>query len=432
MIAILTKPSDQISLADINELTKRKVRESETLEFKETLPSQNQQPDPWMEGNGKIGRPAKKKILEESVAFANAYGGALVLGIVDHDGAAKSISPIPRCEKLARCLEDVFMDSVRPQLPRSEIVAIRTHDDYGVLVIRVPKSHLAPHRVELTRECPVRRSDRCEHMTMREIQDMTLNLQRGLQRVDETLKRRSELFSKEFEYLPTPTNAFGVRLTAIPVFADAIRIPGLTLTNGQLDPDYELPSQDVIRRCSGRNDRHRLVGVPLCYFRHLSRWEPRLRAVRAEESGPAFLPDGAISFKGYRELHTNGLLELGFLSVKTDTNKNRYTLHVELPVVEFANLVTWAHRVRAQAGAPATEYAIDVQIQATAPCQVRNAQASRPQDLGTFLTGSINFPHYSLGEPEAFPDLVETFERDFWNAFHNEIGNRQGSLSIDV
>ena len=187
----------------------------------------NGDPDLWMTDEDRIGDRAKKEILEKAVAFANAYGGALLLGIRESDTkppVASAITPIPRCKDLAERLKLVFRDCVEPQLPRSEIVGVPTQDDSGVVVIRVGKSRLAPHRVTTTLVCPIRRQDRCEKMTMREIQDMTLNVSRGLECLDRRLSERSERFQREeFKRLATPEDAFGIRLTAAPV-GDEIRI----------------------------------------------------------------------------------------------------------------------------------------------------------------------------------------------------------------
>ena len=114
----------------------------------------------------------------------------------------------------------MFRDCVEPQIPRVEIVAVPTCGDGGVVVIRTGRSRMAPHRVKPTRKCPIRRSDRCEEMTMREIQDLTLNLSRGLERLERRLRMRSERFAREFKCLATPDQAFGIRATAVPIGED--------------------------------------------------------------------------------------------------------------------------------------------------------------------------------------------------------------------
>lgn len=200
MINLLSMPVAQIRISDIESLIESKIPEGEQVEFKEELPAKDRS-DPWMSGGDKIGDRAKNELLKEAVAFANGHGGVLLLGIGESDtkpAVADKISPIPRCVDLVERLKLVFRDRVEPQLPQIEIFAVPTEDDSGVIVFRVGKSRLAPHRVTKTFVCPVRRADRCEEMTMREIQDMTLNVTRGLERLERQLEKRAERFQKPF------------------------------------------------------------------------------------------------------------------------------------------------------------------------------------------------------------------------------------------
>ena len=194
MIEILSRPVDRIGIGDIDSLIAMKVPESEQIEFKVRLPTKRHSADPWMSDEARIGDRARDAVLEEVTAFANAFGGALLLGIRESDAkppVAEEIAPVPRCTELAERLKLMFRDCVEPPLPLIEIVGVPVRDDCGVVVIRVGKSRLAPHRVKTTLVCPVRRQDRCEKMTMREIQDMTLNVSRGLERLDKRLQERT-------------------------------------------------------------------------------------------------------------------------------------------------------------------------------------------------------------------------------------------------
>ncbi len=221
MIGILSRPAEKISKQDIQSLIDSQVPEGEKIEYKRELPESGH--SDWI-GKEKIRDKAKDKILKESVAFANAHGGALLLGIDESKTkppVAAKISPIPRCKALAERLKMVFRDRVEPQLIRPEIFAVPTDGDSGVVVIRVGGlSRLAPHRVTDTRICPIRRQDRCEELSMREIQDMTLNVSRGLERLDKRLTDRRGRFEQEFSYLENPSKAFGVRVTAVPLGDD--------------------------------------------------------------------------------------------------------------------------------------------------------------------------------------------------------------------
>lgn len=168
MIAVLSKPTDQIGVSDLKELIDSEVPESDQIEFKERLSTKGDSDDRWITHGDRLGDRARESILEEAVAFANAYGGALLLGIVESGSRppiAAAISPIPRCADLAERSKLVFRDCVEPQMPIVEIFAVPTDGESGVVVIRTGRSRMAPHRVTTTLVCPIRRSDRCEKST---------------------------------------------------------------------------------------------------------------------------------------------------------------------------------------------------------------------------------------------------------------------------
>ena len=134
MREVLSKPLDDITIADIQSLIDSDVPEGEQIEFKRELPGGRdskgeEAPDQWMAGGDRIGSHAKKDILKEVVAFANAYGGVLLIGIDESNSkpaVADKISPVPRCADLAERLKLVFRDGVDPQLTRIEIRGIPT------------------------------------------------------------------------------------------------------------------------------------------------------------------------------------------------------------------------------------------------------------------------------------------------------------------
>ena len=214
MTAALTKPAERIDAGDIQALIDASVPEGAQIEFKESLPARGSgDPDPWMQGDGKIGDRARNEILEEVVAFANAYGGALVLGIADSRSkppVAADMVPLPRCAELAERFRQVFGACVDPPLPTLDIVSVPTTGDNGVIVFRTVRSRRGPHRVKPTLECPIRRDDRCEALSMREIQDMTLNLARGTERLERRLQERSMKFEEEFKRPRDPRRRFRV------------------------------------------------------------------------------------------------------------------------------------------------------------------------------------------------------------------------------
>lgn len=160
--------------------------------------------DDWMVGGNSIGERAKGSLVKQVVAMANTRGGALFLGIrqsEDKPPVAADISAVPRCPELADQLTSILLSRVEPLLPSLEVFPVETCGDDGLVVIRVGKSRQAPHRDTKTLKCYVRRHDQCRELRMWEIQDMTLNVSRGLQRVEKQLLKRAEDFPHEWEWL---------------------------------------------------------------------------------------------------------------------------------------------------------------------------------------------------------------------------------------
>ena len=436
MLAILSKPREDITPDDVQALVDASAQENETLEFKQELPASKRKSNVQAGSNGDIGDRAKRALLKESVAFANAYGGTLLLGISEQPRhVASTISPVPHCKDLADRLHLVFRDCIDPQLPHVEIFGVETEGDAGVVIVRVPKSRLAPHRDTKTHQCWVRRSNRSEPMSMREVQDTALNVSRGLQWLDDELSRRSRLFRRQFRRLRTPKDAYGLRFTAIPV-ANDIRIDRL-LHGDSLDPRFRPPLINVVRYLPEQGRSSPLHGVREVYNFNHSNWEPRLRAVRSERIRRSWFSRDTISFISYQELHFHGLIELGLLSVSNERNPANqavaatHWLHRELPVVEFALLAKWAQQVRAEAGAPTAEYALHVQIDAKGPCHVIHHNVVPQASFGSLGAGSTTFPLYPLGEPEHLPKLLDIFERDFVNACGKDVADQQGNLTTE-
>ena len=419
MSEILSKPADKIDINDLKALIVSEVPEGEQIEFKESLPTKGQTPEPWTAGKDQIGDFAKDKILKEVVAFANAHGGALLLGIKESDAkppVAAEILPIPRCADLAERLKLVFRDCVEPQLPRLEVFAVPTESESGVIIMRVGRSRLAPHRVTKTLVCPIRRSDRCEDMTMREIQDMTLNVSRGLERLERRLRERSERFQQEFDRLQTPEDAFGIRLTATPV-GEEIQIDRVFHQSSIIN-EFSMQWRTVKRQLNF--NRHTLVSP---FNPPSSDWRPILRGTRAER----YSDRSKHSNNYYRELHCDGLVELGIVVCSAEF-RSEPLFSPDWIVVMFANVAVWADHVRKQADAPTTEYALEVEI-SVAGDAVLAYEDVFPSDL---TLPNVIFPRYPLNDYTEIPRLLTSFELDCWNSFHKDISTEQGTLEIQI
>ena len=439
MIDILTKPADQLGIDDLNALIDSHVQEDERIEFKRDLSAKKEQKDSWYD-NQKLGDKAKIEILEKSVAFANAFGGALILGIKEDKesrngpGVANEISPIPHCAGLADRLTSVFGNCVEPHIPGLEIIPIETQDNAGAIVIRVNRSRLAPHRVIPSLVCPIRRSDRCEKMTMREIQDLVLNLARGTEKLDTLLTERSERFKEEIpEIIEWYEGVIGIRATATPV-SDEI----------WFDPSHKALKDELAWhsvRVQLDDDSCELDGGGI-KIPSMNNWRPILRGARMGE----FHHDSNSTKNSYREIYCNGLVELGLVSSRSHSlfftthspseydqspEDNGGILPAEWLITIFANLLVWIDRLRNHAGSPVAEYALELETRIYGYPLPRLAVLKKVADVriqrglqyeefgnrcafGTPMD-STRFPRYSLGSTDEIIPILNSFELDLWN-----------------
>ena len=404
MIELLSKPVDEIGTADILALINLEVPEGEQVEFKKEPPGENGKPDPWMNGH-KMVNYAKDRILKEVLAFANAYGGMLVIGIdesVTKPAVATRITAVPRCVELAESLKLVFRDRVEPQLARIDIAGIPTENDgSGVVIIRVGKSRLAPHRVTRTLICPIRRADRSEEMTMREIQDMTLNVSRGLEGLEKRLAQRCKNFSREFTR-PTFERKLGFRVTGVPV-VDEIRFDRV-FRRGGLVEGFDVQKKTIFRVTNGRDPFHAPVAGT-----GIDRWRPLLRGARAEQE---FKGSPGHFYFCYSELHCDGLVESGWIQECEEG------IWSERLTAMFANLAHWADRIRQNADAVTLEYALSAELRTTGNVIIDGPVQKVANLREPFET---RFPQYALNEPDQIGRLLTQFNRDLWHSMREDV-----------
>lgn len=138
-LPLIAKDFETVSLDDLEALITNQVAERRTLEFKRELP-----------GNGEGPR---KEFLADITSFANAQGGDILFGIDAPKGIATGINGLvvedPDKELLR--WEEILLAGVEPRLPGIRLRWIECSKGSGVMLIRVPPSSIAPHRVTLAR-----------------------------------------------------------------------------------------------------------------------------------------------------------------------------------------------------------------------------------------------------------------------------------------
>lgn len=251
---------------------------------------------------------------------------------------------------------------------------------------------------------------------MKTISDMKLNLSHGHERVERQLLRRSERFSKEFKRLDTPEDAFGVRITAIPV-GNTIQFDRV-FHHGKIVGELDMPSLQLLQ---GTDDNKSRLEYPDRFIP--SGWQPILRGSRAE-SGVAS-PD----LISYHEIHCDGLVEWGYVMDHSEPPQgmNKFPMFPSWPISMFANVTVWADRIRKQAALPTEGYAIEVEMRivgSVVPLSLHMHGAALEPD-------SVVFPKYLLGDPpEDVFKILSSFHRDFWNYCGRDINDERDRLEI--
>lgn len=134
------KPLEQVTAADITALPDNGIAESHYVEFKLQIPDLKPE-------------KAKREFLKDVTAFANASGGAIILGIRDDKGVAQEIVDVGDhdFDKLRLQLEAILHNHVDPTLPLVEFRDIATERG-RVFVVAVRRSWRAPHMITYPRK----------------------------------------------------------------------------------------------------------------------------------------------------------------------------------------------------------------------------------------------------------------------------------------
>jgi len=127
----------EITLSDIEALCQNAISEGQRLDFKLKLSAQTIK--------------EKRDFLADVSAFANASGGDIVFGIREQDGAAREAAgfEVANIDKAELDLRNLLRDCLQPRLAAVEMRWLAKSGNIRFLVLRVPRSWHAPHRVTL-------------------------------------------------------------------------------------------------------------------------------------------------------------------------------------------------------------------------------------------------------------------------------------------
>src|SRR5258708_11075903 len=138
---IFNKSLESITEQDIQELINSQFNaqkaERRTVEYKQALPG-------GTDDN-------KKEFLADVSFYANGAGGDLLFGIEEQAGIPTKLAGVQLAdvEEQKLRLENMLRDGIAPRLPRADIhpVSLSSKPGHYVLLLRIQKSWLSPHRV---------------------------------------------------------------------------------------------------------------------------------------------------------------------------------------------------------------------------------------------------------------------------------------------
>ena len=132
---MISKPIHEIDRTVLQGLVDNEVHEGKTIEYKRELP----------------GHADSEKVpfLATLSSFANTAGGDLLLGVAAEDGVPKALDgiEIANLDKQKLRIEQIVANGLEPRLPRINLQPVEVAEKRYVLVVRVPRSWVAPHRV---------------------------------------------------------------------------------------------------------------------------------------------------------------------------------------------------------------------------------------------------------------------------------------------
>ncbi len=134
---MIPKELNQISEVDLQLLIDSAISEGKTIEYKQSLP-----------GNSDS---EKKEFLADVSSFANTVGGDLVYGISEDIDTRTPVQltglNITNIDQEIGRLDNIIRDGIEPRMPGVTVYPVNLANFNIVLVIRISKSWISPHRV---------------------------------------------------------------------------------------------------------------------------------------------------------------------------------------------------------------------------------------------------------------------------------------------
>jgi hypothetical protein len=407
---------------DIKEIASGGVQEDGTTEFKSGL-DEGQERDQvrWADG-GKLSRPAKTDLLRPLIAFANAFGGTLCIGVKESDDDPKrscGLAPLPRISELEVALCDAIRDTIEPRLPSFESQAFKLEGDHGVLAIRVPASPVAPHWNANERQCYQRIGASSQRIGMREIQSITLDRARRLQYVDNQFDDRRTEFERLLQVITYKTSDPAVLYPTFPSAGMTMRctcIPLMPITVERITDRADLRIGVQPARVISRQDipgTPREMGIRVCSNIQPVEFTPALRGWSYR-----FAPVNGEVFNSML-VRGDGLIERVFADltkVAPKPGQGRYGVPFISAVAFVLSTVTSCEVFRTRTGTNEVPYELEFDLIANPDRYLMMPDSDFRGENYQLSSRRTVFPRLLLGRRESFIAISDTIQIDLLNA----------------
>lgn len=186
---VFPKPLEEVAEADLRALIRDGVKEGQALEFtREMYPRTSS---------------GSKEMLREIIAFANAEGGVILIGMEEAEtGEAKDLYPVPDATVEADRIIGSCTAGITERIPGLRVHQIPIAGG-EVLAIHVPRSHRRPHMITIDdrTEFWIRHDRQRSPMSMGEIRAALRATEAAQMQVEALLRERREFFVQRGCYL---------------------------------------------------------------------------------------------------------------------------------------------------------------------------------------------------------------------------------------
>lgn len=389
--------------------------EDEQLDFKITVPHKKQpEENPWVTRQA-ISEYGRDDLLATVVAFANSYGGDLIIGIEEIDGnpgAAKAVAPVPACVDLAARLSQQANACVEPHLSTLEVRGLPLQNDgAGVVILRVAQSRAGPHRLSTTKDCYHRVRDETKAMTMRQIQDLTFDVARGIEKIEQRFAALEADFASWRglrRTLPTQKR-YSVRLSFVPM----VDLYIAKVHDGRI----ACTQRDFNVAVGGRQQS-------VHNFANNDDWRPILRGTRS------------VSLRDPSHIRATLYCD-GAYSIEKDFAAEAQPAGSQLSQQSFVFVWGWLmgafcggvrtlDAFRRAAGHLQAEYAAELSFLVSEPLPM--LEGGMWNDTLGNVDADVNFPRYVVGATDVWTDLLTMFLSDLRNA----VGSRDLGEKVEL